>query len=275
MNKMPKNILITGYMGFIGSHLISFLEKKGYNIIKLEQDIRNDIKFDGKVDVVVHLAALIKNIYPEKELNEVNVKGTLNVLEFCKKNKVKLVYSSSVAVYGDKNALIKESDNCNPVTIYGKTKLEAERLCKKYSDLYGIKCVILRFANIYGTGQKTGFLISDILEGLKYNKNINLNNPNIRRDFVYIDDALDSILKAINFEKEDFSIFNISYGKSISIGEIVDTIAKVSGRKLDVTYRSSNKDTLLDLYYDISRTKKILKWKPNFSFEQGIKDILR
>src|SRR3989344_6969651 len=168
---MNRNILVTGGKGFIGSHLSTFLIKNGYNVNILEKSIKNNLKITYKTDVVIHLAAKFNG--DKDYIKENNIDGTLNVLEFCKNNNTKLLFASTIGVYGNPRYLpIDENHPLNPINIYSKSKLEAEMLCKDFSNKYNLETIILRLANVYGVGQKIQFLIPSILEGIKKNKEI-------------------------------------------------------------------------------------------------------
>jgi len=269
-----KNILITGHDGFIGKQLKVFLKEKGYNTITIEQDIRDPIKINKKIDVLIHLAAWLDNQDKEK-IYDINVNGTLNLLNFCRDNNIKFIFASTNQVYGNqKNLPTKESDKYNPYNLYGKTKIEGENLCKKYSESYNLNCIILRLSNVYGKDMKEGYAIYDILYGTKNNKTIHLNQPDVRRDFIHIKDVMGAFLKSIEYNKRKFDIFNISYGKSYALEEIVDIVSKFLKKDVSVEYSRAFKEEVLDNYQDISHAKSDLDWCPKIDFVQGINNLL-
>lgn len=270
-----KTILITGYKGFIGFHLTKFLKDKGYKIIPLKQDIRDTIKIKDKINIIIHLATLTKTNYSKKEMYDVNVKGTLNVLEFCKKNNIKFIFVSTASVFGNPKYLpIDENQKYNPNNIYAKTKIKGEELCKKYFKEYNLKCIILRLSNVYGKNQSKGFLIPDIIDGVKNNKKIILSSPKVRRDFIYINDVLEAFLKAIEYDKNFFDVFNIGYGSSYSIGEILDIISNLANKKVNVEYSGLRENEIMNTFFDISHAKSKLNWFPKIGLKEGINNLL-
>ena len=178
-----KKILITGGAGFIGSHIIEVLQKEACEITVLdnlhtglrenvptdvrfiEMDIRDkglvDVFAKYSFDVVLHLAGqTMVNISVEDPAYdaEVNIMGTVNVLEACRKTGVKrVVFSSTAAAYGDiEDVPIREGFTVNPLSFYGLSKLAVEQYLNLYHDLYGLEYVILRYANVYGERQGDG-----------------------------------------------------------------------------------------------------------------------
>ena len=271
---MNKKTLITGGNGFIGSHLNVFLINNGYDVEILKDDVKNSLKTNYKADIVVHLAG--KNEGSKDYIKENNVRGTLNVLEFCKDNHAKLLFVSTVGVYGNPLYIpIDENHPPKPTNSYSKSKLEAEILCKDFSDRYGIEVTVLRLANVYGMGQKAKFLIPSILESIKKNKEIKINSPgDIKRDFVYIDDILDAFLKCINFKRNNFEVFNIGSGYSVSIAEIIKIFAETLNKKLKINYLNLKKDEVKDICIDYSKAKSLLNWSPKIGIKEGINYIL-
>ena len=188
---MKKTVLITGTSGFIGSHLIkkipnhiSTLGNDGENV---DLRSRNEVLKFKKVDTVIHLAGKIpseknfsKNIFFEH-----NVLGTLNILEYCVKKKIKKIIYVSSYIYGNppKNP-INEKEIVQPHNTYTKSKFLAEELCKIYGERFGIKLIILRPFNIFGSSLKNNFLISNILKSIKNNKSITINMMGIPDSFI-------------------------------------------------------------------------------------------
>lgn len=255
-------IIITGASGFIGRRVTERL-KKDYEIIDFSiesgKDILNEKDFQGlNADYVIHLAALNKS-EDVRRMFEVNVKGTLNVLEFCKKNSVKMIFTSSIAVYGLGQNL-KEENALKPISFYGCTKLLGERLCEFYKRQYGVNCSILRISNIYGPGQGKGYVIYDALSQIN-NEKIILKNPFPKRDFIYVDDVVEAIVKCLPLN--GLEILNIGSGQSNSVREIAEKMSTNVEFKEDYDVES-------DIFLDPSRSKRVLDWQPEVSLDEGI-----
>ncbi len=245
-------IIVTGGAGFVGSHLVELLiKKKHFPIIvdnlnsglysnikkfvdsKKAQFIKCDIRNFKKVmqlpksDAVIHLAAIasvVESIDNPIFVNDVNVNGTLNILEFCrKKNIKKFIFTSSAAIYGDYQRKIIESSPTIPSTVYGSTKLTGEQYCKIYSNLFKINISILRPFNIYGPRQNDAYagVISKFMDRLNGNKSpIIFGNGKQTRDFIHVDDVANAFYLALKYKKKKFDVFNLATGKSTSINEL-------------------------------------------------------
>jgi len=245
-------IIVTGGAGFVGSHLTEFLVSKKHfpiivdnlnsglysNIKKfvdskkakfIKCDIRNFKKLMKipKVDAVIHLAAIasvVESIQNPIFVNDVNVNGTLNILEFCRNKKIKkLVFTSSAAIYGDYDKKITEISPTIPTTVYGSTKLTGEQYCKIYSTLFGINITILRPFNIYGPRQNDAYagVISKFMDRLNENKSpIIFGDGKQTRDFIHVNDVAKAFYLALKYKKKKFDVFNLATGKSTSINEL-------------------------------------------------------
>ena len=278
-----RTFLVTGSKGFVGKYLVKELEKDRCSIIKFDKasgkDITKwkDLQSVPKADVVFHLAArtyvpwCIEN---PRETYEINTFGTLNILEYCRKCNAKLVYTSSY-VYGIPEYLpIDENHPLKPNNTYSKSKLMAEQLCINYHTDYNLKCTILRPFNIYGPGQSNDFLMPTIVRQIKENNKIKLKDSSPKRDFIYVADMVNALTKAADYNK--FGIFNIGYGKSYSVEQVVKRLVNIHGKKVRVTYTNERrKNEVADCYADISKAKKELNWKPRVSIDDGLKNVYR
>ena len=267
-------IVVTGGSGFIGSHLLKkidgfdFSTEKGF-------DIRDSGKAIGKIkgaDVVVHLAAATDASSNDvEEIFGTNVHGTLNVLEACRKNDIgKLVFSSSAAVYGDEEPPLRESMSCRPINIYGASKMAAESYISAYANSYGLDATIFRFFNVYGPGCK-GVVRTFIKEALNRRKIVIKGDGSQTRDFVYIDDVVDAIIKA--FSKKGLGPYNIGTGVETSISKLADMVSQLSG-KLAITHCSSRKNDIKRSFADVSKASEA-GFETHTSFNEGLKDTFR
>lgn len=288
-----KKILITGSQGFIGSHLLRELlsenEIIGLNISKdfktknYKPRIKNIVKLKPSdikesLDGIIHLAALTDvefcNKFPKKCI-ETNILGTQKILELARKKNCKLIFVSTSHVYGiPKKLPIKENYSTNPTSLYAKSKRLAEILCEEYSKAYGLDVSILRLFSVYGKNSPPHLVTSRIISQLD-KKTIQLGNVSSRRDFVYIDDAINAI-KIVLKNCRNFGIYNVGTGKSHSILEVCNLIKKLTNKKTPVKTITiiRRKDDAKEIVADISRIKR-LGWKPQTPLENGLKITLQ
>lgn len=253
------SILVTGGSGFIGSHLAEKLVDLGANVTildnlqkgKLENlsNIFNKINFiNGDItnfnicleatknqNIVFHLAAFVsvsESMEQPIECNKINIQGTLNLLEASRINNVnKFIFSSSSAVYGNKNETCNEDDECKPTSVYGYSKFIGEILCKQYSELFGLKTICLRYFNVYGqrqdpNGQYAG-VIAKFSDSMKNNKSIIIyGNGKQTRDFIAVEKVVEANLKLamLPIDKFNGQFVNIASGKSITLLELIENL---------------------------------------------------
>ena len=277
---MKDSILITGATGFIGKHLVKKIPN--YNIAvdqngkNIDLRIRKEVLKIKRSDIVIHLAGKIpseKN-YSKNIFFEHNFLGTLNILEYCIKKKVKKIIFVSSYVYGnpEKNP-ISEKHQIKPHNTYTKSKVLCEELCKIYAEKYKIEIIILRPFNIFGNLQKDNSLISNIIKSIKNNSHITIINKNNKRDYLFIDDLIDAIIKLIDY-KCKFEIFNIGSGKSYSFENVVQLFEKENKKKIKRKYKTSKKNSIPKIQADISKIKKEIKWNPKYTLVEGIEKII-
>ena len=284
-----KRILVTGSSGFIGNNLVVKLKGQDADVLTLTEhdgrriDIRNQQRVTGitneirNIDIVYHLAAITSVPFSFEnpgETYDVNVLGTLNILELCRLcNAEKIVFASSY-VYGQPQYLpIDEKHPLQPTNPYARSKILGEELCRAYNTDFGLKCIILRPFNIYGVGQGKNFLIPSIIAQLRYGK-IELKDPEPKRDFIYISDIIEAYIKVGEF-KGNFEVFNIGYGKSYSVKEITEKIVQLYGKDVKINYKNERrKNEIMDTVADIRKAKEKLGWKPNVDIDAGLKSML-
>ena len=286
MRLKGKRILLTGASGFIGTHLALELRRQGVELLTLTGgdgyriDIRDWRRIRelgdkiGRVDVVYHLAALMFVPYSfenPRETYDINVLGTLNVLELCRRYDVGKVVFASSYVYGCPQYLpVDEEHPLNPQNPYARSKVVGEGLCKAYYEDYGLNCVILRLFNVYGEGQSDRFLIPSIMQQLVSGK-IELMDPEPRRDFLYISDAIEAYIQAGENTKLEFEIFNIGSGVSYSVDEIVRRIIEAWGQEVTVSYHKlRRRDEIMNVVANVKKAKEELGWKPKVDLREGV-----
>ena len=257
---------VTGADGFIGSHLINELSKNNdieYTNFNGDLLIIEDIKLffqnNPNLDSIIHLAGIFSDNVDE--LMRINVQATLNLLEEMHKNNVKkIIFSSTGAVYGEPiGAESFEDDPRNPNTLYGLSKMYAEDAIFYFNNNYGINYVILRFPNVYGEGNNKG-VIYNFVRGIKEESKITVfGNGKQSRNFLHVDDAVCSLIKAISYHNTD--VFNISNPKRVAISKLIELLHLKYGN-FNVEYKVKNTNTLQNLVLNVEKAKLHLKFEP-------------
>jgi len=296
-------ILVTGGAGFIGSHIVEYLVGRGDDVTILDNlhsgkmqnlsKINNDVNFvNGNIkdykllerlakdsDGVFHQAALVsvpQSFEMQAEYFDVNTKGTENVLKLAKEYGFKVVYASSSSVYGNqKQTSIKESDNRNPTNPYAETKLKAELLAEKYSEM-DVRVIGLRYFNVYGRRQSKEYagVIKLFLERIQQNNAPKINGDGLQtRDFVYVEDVVKANILAMDSNvKHQF--FNVGMGYSISILDLANMIIDASGLSLRPIHDSQLPGDIRDSQADLELINKLLKWKPVTKLEDWLTEVI-
>jgi nucleoside-diphosphate-sugar epimerase len=279
-----KRCLVTGATGFIGRALTKRLLSYGYEVDEFSShygDIADEACFRdmdcSHFAHVFHLAA--KTFVPASwedpsGFYRVNVNGTLNVLELCRKYGLRLTYVSAY-IYGTPTHLpIRECDKVQPNNPYAHSKYLAEQLCEFYAKEYGLNIAILRPFNVYGLGQAERFLIPSIIRQALFEDTICVQDLNPKRDYVYIEDVVDALQKTVNFQN-GFAVYNIGSGYSVSVDEVVRTVSKIIGvHKPIVSQSMVRPNELNDIIADVTKAKRDLEWAPNYSLIKGLTDML-
>ncbi|MDO8662398.1 MAG: NAD-dependent epimerase/dehydratase family protein [Candidatus Omnitrophota bacterium] len=276
-----KNILVTGAAGFIGRHLVKALKSRRFSVYTFDKikgyDVcrKNSLAqfLNKRIEIVFHLAG--QTYVPDSwnragNFYKTNTLGTQNVLEFCRQAEAKLIYLSAY-VYGPPKYLpIDEKHPLKPNNPYAHSKLLAEEICRLYADVMGVKAVILRPFNIYGPAQRECFLIPMLLKQIKQQGRIIVKDDTPKRDYLYIDDLIRACILAMNYQ-ERFEVFNVGYGSSFSVKEIVEIICQCNGR--DVPWESlkqPRKNEISETVADCRLIKERLGWRPKVGFKEGI-----
>ena len=294
---------VTGGAGFVGSHLVKLLVKKGHDVSvidnlhtgKLEnlEEIKDEIEFKNidiqdynsmeqelkNIDGVFHQAALtvVQDSFkmPEK-YHSVNVKGTENIFKIAQKNNFKVVYASSSSVYGHKEIVpILESFDKNPINPYGKTKLDDEFLAEKYSKL-GVNIIGLRYFNIFGKGQTLEYagVITKFLNRLRDRKPpIIFGTGSQIRDFIHVEDIAVANFLAMTSNISNSHV-NIGTGTSISILELAKMMIEESGLDLEPIMSKALEGDIQKSQADITLAKKQFGWEPKLQLRNWLREIL-
>ena len=296
-------ILVTGGAGFIGSHIVEYLVQRGDDVTILDNlntgkmqnlsRINNDINFvngdirDYKLlekltkdsDGVFHEAALVSVPHSFKiqdEYFDVNTNGTENILKLAKEYGFKVVYASSSSVYGNQKQMpIKESDNRNPANPYAQTKLKAELLAEKYSEM-GVRVIGLRYFNVYGRRQSKEYagVIKLFLGRIQQKKAPKINGDGLQtRDFVYVEDVVKANILAMDSNlKHQF--FNVGMGYSISILDLANMVIDASGLSLEPIHDSQLPGDIRDSQADLELINKLLEWKPTAKLADWLIEVI-
>ncbi|PHO07909.1 Vi polysaccharide biosynthesis protein VipB/TviC [Thermoanaerobacterium thermosaccharolyticum] len=303
--------LVTGAAGFIGSNLVEALLKLGYRVKGLdnfstgkrenielfldnpnfefiEGDIRNlDIcmKACKDVDYVLHQAAwgsVPRSIEMPLLYEEINIRGTLNMMEAARQNNVKkFVYASSSSVYGDEpNLPKKEGIEGNLLSPYALTKRTNEEYGKLYTKLYGLDTYGLRYFNVFGRRQDPNGVYAAVIP--KFIKQLlNDERPTINgdgkqsRDFTYIENVIEANLKACKASHEVAGqAFNIAYGGREYLIDIYYELCKALGKNIEPIFGPERAGDIKHSNADISKAKEMLGYDPDYSFEDGIKLVI-
>ncbi len=290
--------LVTGGAGFIGSHLVDELLKKGHEVLVLdnlstgdkeninpEADFKKvDIRERGKikplfegVDYVFHLAALARvplSVENPALTSEVNISGTVNVFESAKEAGVKrVVFASSSSVYGDKEELpYRETMQPDPISPYALQKWTGEKFANMFKDLYGFPVVSLRFFNVYGPridfDSDYSLVMGKFLKLKKAGKPLTIYGDGEQtRDFTYVLDVARGCIKAAESKRvEGGEVINIGSGNPISINKLADLISK------EKKHFDKRPGDVLHTHADIKKAKDLLGWEPKVSFKEGLEN---
>jgi len=282
-------LLLLGGTGFLGHSLLNNLEKKQSikimihdsnfktNSKKFKGDILKKNSFYKEISNVDTIVNLIGQISPNiSDYTNLNILGGLNLLNSCIEKKInRIILISSVHVYGENlRYASKETDSLKPKTQYGLVKMITEKLYQYFSDYYGINVTVLRLAGLYGTGKKTGF-VTQLLKSVNDSTihPLSYHNGEQFRDLLHVDDAVSGIIQAIKTPKKNFQIYNISSGRRYSIKYLVSSIESISNKKIHIKYTPESVDEKC-IWANNTKAKKILKFTPKISLNEGIKSTL-
>jgi len=303
--------LVTGGAGFIGSNLVEVLLEKGYSVRVLDdlsqgkqanvdmfldnsnytfikgdiRDLETCLKAAEGVDYVLNQAAwgsVPRSIEMPLLYEEINIRGTLNMLEASRQNKVKkFVYASSSSVYGDEPTLPKkEGREGNLLSPYALTKATNEEYAKLYTKLYGLDTYGLRYFNVFGRRQDPDGAYAAVLP--KFIKQLlNDEQPTINgdgkqsRDFTYIENVIEANLKACYAPSEVAgNSFNVAYGGREFLIDVYYSLTKALGKDIEPIFGPDRAGDIKHSNADISKAKNMLGYTPDYSFEKGIEEAI-
>lgn len=307
---MARTVLVTGGAGFIGSHVVERLLRRGDYVLCLDNfddfysaatkqrniaslmhernfrlaltDIRNPDTlyqvFSGEdIRVVIHLAAR-PGVRPSIEnptlYEAVNVLGTLNMLEASRVFKVeKFIFASSSSVYGANRAVpFREDDRIDyALSPYAASKGAGELFCRVCHHLYGIPMTVLRFFTVYGPRQRPDMAIDRFTRAIDSGEEISLfGDGTSRRDYTYINDIVNGIEATLTYPSQDFEVFNLGSGQAVELQHLISILENALGKKARIKKLPPQLGEISVSLADISRARALLGYQPRVWIDDGI-----
>ena len=302
-------VLVTGGAGFIGSHLVEALVAAGHSVKVIDnfslgnvgnlnkvkskiEIIKGDIrdadlvnKSVKNIDIVFNEAAASASPMFQKDLKNavsVNVDGFINVLNACRDNKVKkLIYASTSSIYGNIKPPVKEDAYTPPVNFYASTKLLNEHLAALFSKEYELETIGLRYMSVYGPNEKSkgiyANLVSQFLWSIQRGESpVIYGDGKQSREFVYVADVVNANMLCMD-SKKDLSgeIFNVGTGKTTTLNDLIKVINMLLGKSVKTNYVENKVKNYISVQLsDITKIKNVLDYKPKYSLEDGLKEVI-
>ncbi|TVR54644.1 MAG: NAD-dependent epimerase/dehydratase family protein [Puniceicoccaceae bacterium] len=302
-------VLLTGAAGFIGSHLSEALYQQGHDLVLLdnfdpfydraakeanlaglrdrtrvrlvEADIRELDQLRRELqppfDAIIHLAARA-GVRPSIEepilYQEVNVRGTQNLLELAREWKVPhFVFASSSSVYGVNPNVPWREDNAvlKPISPYASTKVSGELLGHVYSHLFGIRFIALRFFTVYGPRQRPDLAIHKFFRLLREDRSIPFfGDGSTRRDYTFVADTVAGIIGALNYSATPFEVINLGNDRTVSLADLVAAIERAAGASARLDKLPEQPGDVPQTWADISKARRLLGYAPATTLEDGL-----
>lgn len=294
-----KTAVVTGGAGFIGSHLVNRLIRQSFKVIVIDDlstgykqkvpqqaelhiaDIRSEMTRETirktRPDLLIHLAAQadVRQSVDRPIFDaDVNVAGTLNLLEACRETKVKkFIFASTSGVYGDlAKEVLTELDPVKPISFYGLSKWTAEQYIRLYDKFYDIPYTILRFANVYGPGQTIkgeGGVVAIFMDRLKKGLPLPIfGDGEQTRDFIYVQDVVEAIVAAAERGTQD--TIHVSTGKRTSLNQLIAYLHGLHPEEVEVLYQAAKPGDIRHSCLSNLKARNDLQWKPEYTIEEGL-----
>ncbi len=270
--------LITGGEGFIGGRIVRETGGVSYDI-KSGSDILDKKRLEEAVKDacgIFHCAARIsvpESVSKPDEYYKTNVEGTRSVFDVAESIKLKIVFSSSAAVYGDTTVAVGEESAINPKSPYAQNKVDGENILKDSL----LPHIALRYFNIYGPGQSSqyaGVITSFIENALHDNDLIIYGDGSQVRDFVFVSDIARANVMAMERNNVSFEVYNIGSGTETSIKELAEMILRLTGSTAKIIYKQPRSGDIIYSKADTSKAERVMKWKAEVSLEEGLLETI-
>lgn len=294
---MKKKILVSGGTGFIGFHISQKLIESNYLVsilsskkpskiryLKKAKYIKCDVtkkkniqkKLINNYDYVINLAGYVNHLEKKKTLSS-HFNGCKNLADHFVKKKIKrFIQISSGAEYGKEKSPQNENIKCKPKSNYGRAKFLATKYLLSLGKKKKFPFTILRLYQVYGPKQDYNRFIPIAIRNSLDNKKFNTSSGEQKRDFLYIDDVVDAVRKCLINKKSKGQIFNLGCGKPIKLKTVLSVIKKIcKGGQPTFGKIQLRKEENLITYPNIYKIKKILRWKPKYSFYSGLKKTIK
>ena len=279
--------MITGAGGFLGSQLVKRLNtEKNYDLFTDRIDLLDPRELKSaineiKPDVVFHLASYVnlsRDFLTAKKCIDANINGTLNLLEALRNcPPSKFIFTSTEEVYNGASIPFSENQTLDPPSPYSVSKIASEYLCKLYTKELDFSLIIFRLATFYGPENPTHRLIPQIIINALNNNDILLNSGEKKRDYLYVNDAVDALEKAIKkTQKEKIEIINLGGGKLYTLRDLVNKVMAITNSKSKIIY-DAYPDRVMEAdewLLDIKKAEKILGWKPKTTLDEGLQNTI-
>ena len=271
----PRQIKLLNTEGFEQHHRILLFDRNLDDLSSFElQKI-----LPQKVDTIIHLAAkagVRPSINNPLAYQRTNILSTQMLLDFAKESGVKhFVFASSSSVYGvNKNLPWKEDEQLQPISPYAMTKLAGEMAGHVFSSLYGIRFIALRFFTVYGPSQRPDLAIHKFVKSILKDQPVTMyGDGSTSRDYTYVDDIVEGILSAIDYDRSLFEIINLGNSYAVSLKELISHIEKVTGKKAKINQQPEQLGDVPQTFDDIIKAKQLLNYQPTTQLKSGLKSF--